>query len=316
MIEMKVDKKKLDRLIPKLAKDKAKILQIQNKVSTIKTNHQILIGDSRDLSFIPEETIHLIITSPPYWNLKKYENDEGQLGHIDDYKSFLNELDKVWEECKRVLVKGSRMVVIVGDVFLSRKHFGRHKVVPLHADIQVRCEKLGFDNLAPIFWHKISNAKYEAKGNTKFLGKPYEPNGIIKHDIEYLLMLRKPGGYRKPSKEQRKLSIISESEFNEWFNQIWHMNGTSTRNHPAPYPEGLANRLIRMYSFVGDTVLDPFSGSGTTTLVASKIGRNSIGVELNESYAQKSFNRIKTAINMFNNSNLLIKNLNNGSTST
>ena len=183
---------------------------------------------------------------------------------------------------------------------LSRRNNGRHKVVPLHADIQVRCEKLGFDNLAPIFWHKISNASFEVKGNSKFLGKPYEPNGVIKHDVEYILMLRKPGGYRKPEPEQRHLSVISEKEFNEWYQQIWTLTGASTlKGHPAPFPEKLANRLIRMFSFVGDTVLDPFLGSGTTMVAAAKVGRHSIGVEIDDDYAEQSKKRMEKDFGMF-----------------
>ena len=162
----------------------------------------------------------------------------------------------------------------------------------MHADIQVRCEQIGFDNLAPIIWHKISNAKFEVEGNSKFLGKPYEPNGIIKNDIEYILMLRKNGGYRKPSYDQRRLSIISEVEFNKWYQQIWDFNGASTKVHPAPYPEELSNRIIRMFSFVTDTVLDPFLGSGTTMVSAIKNGRNCIGIEIDQSYAEMAYNRI------------------------
>lgn len=290
----------LDRLIPKLARDEDALDKIRIEVSERKTLHSILVGDSQDLSAIRDDSVHLVVTSPPYWNLKEYNDHAQQLGHVDDYESFLDKLDDVWRGCFDKLVVGGRMIVVVGDVMLSRRVHGRHKVVPLHADIQVRCERLGFDNLAPIFWHKISNASFEVKGNSKFLGKPYEPNGVIKHDVEYILMLRKPGGYRKPDTEQRRLSIISEKEFNEWYQQIWTLTGASTRNgHPAPYPESLANRLIRMFSFVGDTVLDPFLGSGTTMLAAAKIGRHSIGVEIDDDYAEQARTRIEKAFGMF-----------------
>lgn len=290
----------LDRLIPKLARDEQELDKIRIEVSERKTLHSILVGDSQDLSPIRDESVHLVLTSPPYWNLKEYNDHAGQLGHIDDYEDFLNKLDGVWRGCFDKLVIGGRMIVVVGDVMLSRRNNGRHKVVPLHADIQVRCEKLGFDNLAPIFWHKISNASFEVKGNSKFLGKPYEPNGVIKHDVEYILMLRKPGGYRKPEPEQRRLSIISEKEFNEWYQQIWNLTGASTtKGHPAPFPEKLANRLIRMFSFVGDTVLDPFLGSGTTMLAAAKIGRHSIGVEIDDDYAEQAKTRMEKTFGMF-----------------
>ena len=290
----------LDRLIPKLARDEAELEKIRTEVSELKTLHSILVGDSQDLSAIRDESVHLVLTSPPYWNLKEYNAHAQQLGHIGDYEEFLNKLDEVWRGCYDKLVVGGRMIVVVGDVMLSRRNNGVHKVVPLHADIQVRCEKIGFDNLAPIFWHKISNASFEVKGNSKFLGKPYEPNGVIKHDIEYILMLRKSGGYRKPEVEQRRLSIISEKEFNKWYQQIWTLGGASTRNgHPAPYPEKLMNRLIRMFSFVGDTILDPFLGSGTTMLAAAKIGRNSIGVEIDDVYAEMAKKRIENEFGLF-----------------
>lgn len=185
---------------------------------------------------------------------------------------------------------------MVGDVCLSRqKNNGRHTVVPLHASIQEHCRKIGYDNLAPIIWYKIANAVFEASGNgAGFLGKPYEPNAVIKNDIEFLLMERKPGGYRKPSVATRVLSIISDENHKQWFQSIWSgLTGASTRNHPAPYPEELAERLIRMFSFVGDTVLDPFMGTGTTTVAAAKWGRNSIGVELDPHYFEQAEKRIR-----------------------
>ena len=290
----------LDRLIPRLAKDHGELAKIQSEVAERKTIHSILVGDSQDLSVIPRNSVHLVVTSPPYWNLKEYNDHQAQLGHVNDYQLFLDKLDNVWRGCFDKLVVGGRMIVVVGDVMRSRRVHGRHKVVPLHADIQVRCELIGFDNLAPLFWHKISNASFEVKGNSKFLGKPYEPNAVIKHDVEYILMLRKGGGYRTPTPEQRRLSVLSDVEFNEWFQQIWTLSGASTRNgHPAPFPEKLANRLIRMFSFVGDTVLDPFLGSGTTMLAAAKIGRNSIGVEVDENYALQSKARMEKAFGMF-----------------
>lgn len=289
----------IDKVIPRLAKDEYEMSKIREEVANLQTSQTIYIGDSRDLSMIPDESVHLILTSPPYWNIKEYNDQAGQLGHIDNYQVFLEQLDKIWSDCYKKLVVGGRMVINVGDVLLSRRENGYHKVIPLHSDIQVRCEKIGFDNLAPIFWYKIGNANFEAGGGAKFLGKPYEPNGIIKHDVEYILMLRKNGGYRKPTLEQRRLSIISEKEFNSWYKQIWDFNGTSTKNHPAPYPEELANRIIRMFSFVGDTVLDPFLGSGTTMLCASKIGRNCIGVEVDKVYAQYSHRRLLKTIDLY-----------------
>jgi len=165
--------------------------------------------------------------------------------------------------------------------------------MPLHADIAVICRRLGFDNLNPIIWHKISNATFEANNGTKFLGKPYEPNAIVKNDIEFILMQRKPGGYRRPTEEQRKLSMIAKDDFSEWFRQFWTITGASTRLHPAPFPYELAYRLVRMFSFWGDTVLDPFCGTGTTMLAAMKCGRNSIGIEIDEEYCRGALTRLK-----------------------
>jgi len=184
----------------------------------------------------------------------------------------------------------------VGDVCLSRrKNNGRHTVVPLHASIQEHCRRIGFDNLAPIIWNKIANAAYEVEnGGAGFLGKPYEPNAVIKNDIEFILMERKPGGYRKPSLAERVLSVISTEDHQRWFQQIWTgITGASTREHPAPFPVELAERLIRMFSFVGDTVLDPFMGTGTTSVAAARCGRNSIGCEVDPHYFKMAGRRIR-----------------------
>jgi len=243
---------------------------------------------------LKSESVHLVVTSPPYWTLKEYRSSPSQMGHIEDYEDFLAELDKVWTHCYRALVPGGRLVCVVGDVCLSRrKNAGRHTVVPLHASIQEHCRRIGFDNLAPIIWHKISNAVYEVENGSSFLGKPYEPNSVIKNDIEFILMERKPGGYRTPDTMTRVLSLISEENHRKWFQQIWTgLTGASTRQHPAPFPLELAERLVRMFSFVGDTVLDPFLGTGTTTVAAAKAGRNSVGIEVDEHYFELAHKRI------------------------
>ena len=203
---------------------------------------------------------------------------------MDDYEEFLSSIDIVWEGVRRALVPGGRLVIVVGDVCLSRRKFGRHVVVPLHASIQEHCRALGYDNLAPIIWHKIANANLEVSNGSSFLGKPYEPNAVVKNDIEFILFQRKPGGYRKPSLAARVMSVISTELHRQCFQQIWTLGGASTRKHPAPYPPRLAERLIRMFSFVGDTVLDPFMGTGTSNSVSAKLGRNSIGIEVDPSY--------------------------------
>lgn len=281
--------------LPRIAKDQKLIAAIEAKLEQLPTQHDLHRADSREIDFLAPESVHLVVTSPPYWTLKDYNVSEGQMGYIADYDKFLDELDRVWKACFDALVPGGRVICVVGDVCLSRrKNKGEHVVMPLHASIQERCRKIGFNNLAPIIWHKIANAVYEATGNGGgFLGKPYEPNAVIKNDIEFILMERKPGGYRSPSVATRILSVIPAEQHKAWFQQIWTgVTGASTKDHPAPYPLQLAERLIRMFSFVGDTVLDPFMGTGTTNVAAAKWGRNSIGVEIDPDYFEMSAKRI------------------------
>lgn len=284
----------LDDNIPGIARDTRAIRRIESIVRGRETAHELIHGDARAASALEENSIHLVVTSPPYWTLKRYNEHEDQMGHVADYDEFMAGLDEVWRNCYRALVPGGRLIVNVGDVCLSRKkNNGRHTVVPLHATIQERCKGIGFDNLAPIIWHKIANAKYEVSGGGGFLGKPYEPNAVIKNDIEFVLMQRKPGGYRSPTKQERLLSIISAENYQVWFRQIWSdLRGTSNPNHPAPYPLEFAERLVRMFSFVGDTVLDPFMGTGTTNLACARWGRNSIGIELDAKYFNMARERV------------------------
>lgn len=295
-----VDREVTQQLIPAIAKDLKLLHRIEESVRSIPTRHTLYRSDSRFMPFLQPRSVHLVVTSPPYWTLKEYEEVEGQLGYVADYEVFLIELDKVWRACYDALVPGGRLVVVVGDVCLSRrKNSGVHTVVPLHASIQEHCRTIGYTNLSPIIWNKIANAVFEASGNGGgFLGKPYEPNAVIKNDIEFILMERKPGGYRTPSSAERLLSVIPETEHKIWFQQIWTgLTGASTRNHPAPFPEELAERLIRMFSFAGDTVLDPFVGTGTTMVAAAKWARNSIGVEISADYARMARGRLETATN-------------------
>lgn len=251
------------------------------------TTHTLHLGDARDLTALAAESVHLIVTSPPYWTLKKYEGSPGQLGDVTDYELFLEELAKVWTECVRVLVPGGRICCVVGDVCMPRKTAGRHFVMPLHADIQVQARSIGLDALTPILWHKIANGATEAEGNgAGFYGKPYQPGAIVKNDIEYVLFLRKPGQYRKVTPLQKALSFLTKEEMQGWWRSIWtDIRGASTkRGHPAPYPPELAERLIRMFSFAGDTILDPFGGTGSTAIGAIRSGRNSISIEIEPRY--------------------------------
>ena len=276
------------------------------------TKHTLFHADSRNMEYINSNSVHLVLTSPPYFNLKEYRRGKNQLGIIDDYQQFVDELSKIWKECYRILVPGGRVVCVVGDVCLSRKKYGRHVVMPLQSDIAVSCRKIGFDNLNPILWHKISNASFEANTYSSILGKPFEPNAIIKNDIEYILMERKPGGYRKPTQQQREESRMTKEEFQQWFSQIWELPGASTKNgHPAPFPLELAARLVKMFSFAGDTVVDPMCGSGTTMLAAMKANRNSIGIETEEYYCNHILNRLNNENNLFTEADIRYFNLSN-----
>lgn len=287
----------LQTAIPAIAKDRKLLALSEQAVQEVPTTHELYLGDARRMSGLAAGSVHLVLTSPPYWTLKEYRDTAGQLGHVADYEEFLHELDKVWKLCFRALAPGGRLICVVGDVCLSRrKNDGRHTVVPLHASIQEHCRRIGFDNLAPIIWHKIANAVYEVANGSSFMGKPYEPNSVVKNDIEFILMQRKPGGYRKPSVAARLLSVISSENHKKWFQQIWTgVTGASTKQHPAPYPLELAERLVRMFSFVGDTVLDPFMGGGTTNVAAASHGRNSIGYEIDDQYFDQAVRRMADA---------------------
>jgi len=260
------------------------------------TTHTIVEADARDLSFIADQSVHLVCTSPPYGSLKEYPDHPDQLGNLPDYDEFLDELDKVWEECFRILVPGARVACVVGDVCIPRRKGGRHYVLPLSADIQVRARRIGFDNLTPIRWQKVSNMKLEASKSGRYLGKPNLPNGIVKNDLEHILFLRKPGGYRKPTPEMEAASRIETDDYVRYFAPVWtDVTGQLRRDHPAPYPLEIPRRLIRMFSFAGDTVVDPFAGTGTTAVAAMENGRHSISVDCDPGYVTTIEDRLNAA---------------------
>jgi len=291
--------------LPALARDTGRMSEIDQAVKSLPSHHELHLGDARDLSVVTDGSVELVVTSPPYFDIKDYENgmgDENQLGDIENYELFNQEIDKIWKQCYEKLVPGGRMCVVIGDVLRSRSDYGRHRVLPLHATIQKHCTDIGFDNLAPIIWYKIGNATLEAGGNARFLGKPYEPGAVIKNDIEYILLFRKPGSYRSPSTAERILSLIEADRHQKMFRQLWDdIKGEPQTDHPAPFPAELAERLIRMFSFAGDTVLDPFAGSGSTAVGASRCGRNSLSVELEEKYFQIAKDRIEKERGTLNN---------------
>jgi modification methylase len=272
-----------------VAKFLARDMLREQSPAILETTHELILGDARSMPEVAPQSVHLVVTSPPYWNLKEYDGAAGpaQLGHASDYRLFLQQLDRVWRRCTEALVPGGRLCVVVGDVCLPRKRNGRHCVVPLHADITQACIAAGLDYLTPILWHKIANAVTEVAGNGgAFLGKPYEPNAIVKNDVEYILLFRKPGAYRKPTEEQRLLSLIDKDDHGRWFRPIWSDIRGQLRSlgHPAPFPVELAYRLVRMFSFVGDQVLDPFVGTGSAVEACFLAQRNSRGYEIEPRY--------------------------------
>lgn len=296
---LKLPERELKSEIPALARDRHRMGKIERAVKSLPSHHDLYQGDARTLSMVDSESVHLAVTSPPYFNLKNYDTENGghsgeQLGDINDYEQFNKLVDEVWENVYEKLVPGGRLCVVVGDVLRSRSDHGRHRVLPLHATIQEHATSIGFDSLAPIIWYKIGNASLETGGNARFLGKPYEPGAVIKNDIEYILLFRKPGKYRSPTVAQRVLSTIEADAHQQMFRQLWDdINGERQTDHPAPYPAELAERLIRMFSFTGDTVLDPFAGTGSTAVAAGRCGRNSVNVELEGEYVDIAAERIR-----------------------
>jgi len=244
----------------------------------------IIIGDSRRMEELKDESVHLIITSPPYWQLKDYGNGS-QIGFNDSYEDYINNLNLVWKECYRVLHKGCRLCVNIGDQFARSVYYGRYKVIPIREEIIKFCETIGFDYMGAIIWQKVTTCN--TTGGATIMGSfPYPRNGIIKLDYEFILVFKKLGDPSKVSREIREKSKLTLEEWNEYFYGHWNFSGERQDKHLAMFPEELPKRLIKMFSFVGDTVLDPFLGSGTTCLPARKLGRNSVGYEVNEDFLQ------------------------------
>lgn len=257
------------------------------------TTHLITQGDARHLGFIDDNAIPLCVTSVPYFDLKHYGNDPGQLAEITSYEAFVDAMEAVLREIQRVLIPGGRLALNVGDILRSRAQHGEHHLLPLHAHLLTRATNLGFRNLTGILWHKRSNATYEEKGAGVF-GKPGQPNGVIKAELEHILLLKKPGPYRAATPAQQRDSFIAKEDYTRLFRPIWDdVPGARTdRGHPAPYPLEIPRRLITMFSFAGDTVLDPFAGSGTTALAAAKAGRHSVNGDISPQYVARSIERV------------------------
>ncbi|MCS7053223.1 MAG: DNA methyltransferase [Ignavibacterium sp.] len=248
----------------------------------MKTHHKIIIGDSRKMTELPDNSVHLIITSPPYWQLKDY-GSENQIGFNDSYENYINNLNLVWKECYRVLFNGCRLCVNIGDQFARSVYYGRYKVIPIREEVIKFCENIGFDYMGAIIWQKVTTSNTTG-GGVQMGSYPYPRNGILKLDYEFILIFKKLGESPKPTKEQKELSKLSADEWNTYFAGHWNFPGVKQDGHIAMFPEELPKRLIKMFSFVGETVLDPFAGSGTTLLAAKNLGRNSIGYEINSDF--------------------------------
>lgn len=246
------------------------------------TRHTIIIGDARRMAEVADESVHLVVTSPPYWQLKDY-GDGRQIGFNDSYESYINNLNLVWRECQRVLHKGCRLCVNIGDQFARSVYYGRYKVIPIRTEIIKFCEAAGFDYMGAIIWRKVTTCN--TTGGATIMGSfPYPRNGILKLDYEFILLFKKLGRPPKAGREAKERSKLTTQEWNEYFSGHWTFPGQKQQGHLAMFPEELPRRLIRMFSFVGDTVLDPFLGSGTTTLAAMRLDRNSVGYEVNAQF--------------------------------
>jgi len=249
---------------------------------TNKTTHTIINGDSRQMSELKDKSVHLIVTSPPYWQLKDY-GTENQIGFHDDYETYINHLNLTWKECFRVLHDGCRLCINIGDQFARSIYYGRYKIIPIHTEIIKFCEIIGFDFMGSIIWQKATTMN--TSGGASIMGSfPHPRNGIVKLDFEYILLFKKQGIAPKPTLAQKENSVMTNEEWNTYFNGHWYFSGAKQDKHLAMFPEELPNRLIKMFSFPNETVLDPFMGSGTTSLVAKKLDRNSIGYEINPDF--------------------------------
>ncbi len=258
---------------------------------TNKTLHTIINGDSRKMTEVPDKSVHLVITSPPYWQLKDYGTDD-QIGFNDTYEAYINHLNLVWKECYRVLYDGCRLCINIGDQFARSVYYGRYKVIPIHSEIIRFCEAVGFDFMGQIIWQKATTMN--TTGGGAVMGSfPHPRNGIVKLDFEYILLFKKQGNAPKPTSEQKAQSAMTNEEWNTYFNGHWYFNGAKQNKHLAMFPEELPRRLIKMFSFPEETVLDPFMGSGTTAAVANTLGRNSIGYEINPDFIPLIQERIK-----------------------
>lgn len=248
-----------------------------------KTYHRIIIGDALEtLPMQPAESVHLVVTSPPYWSIKDYDHP-AQLGRPQEYADYLAALESIWSACLRLLHPGCRLAVNIGDQYLRARDHGRYRIQPIPADTIRTCRELGFDFMGSIIWHKISTTN--TTGGCSMMGSIYYPrDGHITYEHEYILLFKKPGKGPRPHAEDKERSRLTKEQRSAWFRGLWEVAPVRQKGHTAMFPIEIPRRLMLMYSFAGETVLDPFLGSGTTTLAALETGRSSIGVELNADF--------------------------------
>ncbi len=271
----------------------------------MKTVHKIINGDSRQMNLIKDKSVHLIITSPPYWQLKDYGTDN-QIGFHESYESYINNLNLVWSECNRALHNGCRLCINIGDQFARSVYYGRYKVIPIRTEIIKFCESIGMDYMGAVIWQKQTTMN--TTGGGAVMGSfPYPRNGILKIDYEFILIFKKQGNAPKPTEEQKCLSEMTKEEWNTYFASHWTFGGAKQDGHIAMFPEELPARLIKMFSFAGETVLDPFMGSGTTALAARNLQRNSIGYEINPEFIPFYKSKLNVQQGDFNGTEYLIQ---------
>jgi len=243
---------------------------------------QIFIGDSRNMTEVADASIGLVVTSPPYWHLKDYGLPD-QIGYGQTLHQYLLDLSRVWRECWRVLMPGRRLCINIGDQFARAVVYGQYKVIPLHAEIIAQCETIGFDYMGAIIWQKKTTMR--TTGGAVVMGSfPYPPNGIVELDYEFILLFKKPGASRPVPPALKEAAQLNREEWKTFFSGHWAFGGERQIAHEAMFPEELPRRLIRMFSFPGETILDPFLGSGTTVKAALELERNGIGYEIQPAF--------------------------------
>jgi len=264
---------------------------------------KIIIGDSRKMIEAKDQSIDLVITSPPYWHIKDY-GVLGQIGYGQTLHEYLEDLYRVWKECYRILKPGRRLCINIGDQFARSIIYGRYKVIPLHAEFIAQCEDIGFDFMGSIIWQKKTTMN--TTGGATVMGSfPYPPNGIVEIDYEFIHIFKKPGKTKRVSKKIKEASKLTKEEWKEYFSGHWHFGGAKQIAHEAMFPDELPRRLIKMFTFIGDTVLDPFLGSGTTVKVALQLQRNAMGYEINRDFLKIIKEKLGMKENLFTSDNTI-----------